>query len=160
MNMSFMLGIISRNERISTVEFMSDTNSFIRIWSSMCILSFCTADGSSSSASSSENPFPVSCVASAVRSPMNSTSKMLVPCSRRICSRLPERMLCDLLISVMWSHISSTDAMLWVENITVAPLSRRASISSLRRFALIGSKPLNGSSKMSSSGSCSTVTMN
>ena len=60
----------------------------------------------------------------------------------------------------MWSQISSTDDMLCVEKITVDPLSRRARISSLRRLALIGSKPEKGSSKISSSGSWSTVTMN
>ena len=75
-------------------------------------------------------------------------------------STLPERMLRDLFISVMWSQISSTDDMLCVEKMIVAPLSRRARISSLSRLALIGSKPEKGSSKISSSGSWSTVTMN
>ena len=50
--------------------------------------------------------------------------------------------------------------MLCVEKIIVAPLSRRARISPLSRFALMGSKPENGSSKISSLGSWSTVAMN
>ena len=50
--------------------------------------------------------------------------------------------------------------MLCVEKMIVAPLSHSASISSFSRLALIGSKPEKGSSKISSSGSCSTVTMN
>lgn len=73
---------------------------------------------------------------------------------------LPESITCDLLSSVISSHISSTDAMLCVEKSTVAPLSRNCSISCLSSSALIGSKPLNGSSKMSSLGSWSTVVMN
>ena len=63
-------------------------------------------------------------------------------------------------MSVIWSHTSSTDDMLWVEKTIVAPASRSARISFLSRLALTGSKPLNGSSKISNSGSCSTVTMN
>ena len=85
---------------------------------------------------------------------------MLLPCLRRISSTRPVRMLRDLLISVIWSQISSTDDMLWVEKMTVEPLSRKPRISSFKRLALIGSKPEKGSSKISSSGSCSTVTMN
>ena len=66
----------------------------------------------------------------------------------------------DLLMSVMWSHNSSTDDMLWVEKMIVAPLSRRARISSFKRLALMGSNPEKGSSKISNSGSCNTVTIN
>ena len=63
-------------------------------------------------------------------------------------------------MSVMWSQISSTEDMLCVEKITVAPLSRSPRISSFSRLALMGSKPEKGSSKISSLGSWSTVTMN
>ena len=89
-----------------------------------------------------------------------STSKLLPPAARRISATEPESMLCDLFISVMWSHISSTDAMLCVENITVAPRSLRPRISSFRRLAFMGSKPENGSSKIKSLGSCTTVDIN
>lgn len=62
---------------------------------------------------------------------------MLLPCLRRISSTRPVRMLRDLLISVIWSQvISSTDDMLWVEKMTVEPLSRKPRISSFKRLAL------------------------
>ena len=53
----------------------------------------------------------------------------------------------------MFSQRRSTESILWVENITVAPLFLSSMISFLRSSAFMGSKPLNGSSKMSSSGS-------
>ena len=60
----------------------------------------------------------------------------------------------------MLSHSSSTEAMLCVENNMVCPLSRNSNISRLSSLAFTGSKPLNGSSKISKGGSCSTVVMN
>ena len=60
----------------------------------------------------------------------------------------------------MFSQRRSTESILWVENITVAPLFLSSMISFLRSSAFMGSKPLNGSSKMRSSGSWSTVVMN
>ena len=71
----------------------------------------------------------------------------------RIWLMLPERTTCDLLMRAMFSQRRSTESILWVENITVAPLFLSSMISFLRSSAFMGSKPLNGSSKMSSSGS-------
>ena len=78
----------------------------------------------------------------------------------RMSLMLPESTTCDLLIKAMFSHSRSTESMLWVENITVAPLFFSSKISFLSNSALTGSNPLNGSSKISSSGSWSTVVMN
>ena len=60
----------------------------------------------------------------------------------------------------MFSQRRSTESMLWVENITVAPLSLSSRISRLSNSAFTGSNPLKGSSKIRSFGSCSTVVMN
>ena len=57
---------------------------------------------------------------------------------------LTENILFDLFINAMSSHNSSTDSILWVEKITVAPFFRNSKISSFMRFALIGSNPENG----------------
>ena len=70
------------------------------------------------------------------------------------------KILLDLFISAISSHNSSTDSILWVEKITVAPCLRNSKISSFIRFALIGSNPENGSSKINNLGLCKTVTMN
>ena len=78
----------------------------------------------------------------------------------RMSLMLPERTTCDWWIRAMFSQRRSTESMLWVENITVAPLSRSSRISCLRSSAFTGSNPLNGSSKISSFGSWSTVVMN
>ena len=62
--------------------------------------------------------------------------------------------------SIILSHISSTDDMLWVEKIMVLPSFLNRRISSLMILVLIGSKPLKGSSSINSSGSCRTVVIN
>ena len=67
-------------------------------------------------------------------------------------SRLPSKILFDLFINAISSQSSSTDSILCVENIIVAPFSLKSSISSLIRFALIGSKPEKGSSNIKSLG--------
>ena len=78
----------------------------------------------------------------------------------RMSLMLPERTTCDWWMRARFSQSRSTESMLWVENMTVAPLSRSSRISRFRSSALTGSKPLKGSSKMRSSGSWSTVVMN
>lgn len=78
----------------------------------------------------------------------------------RMLLMLPERTTCDLLMSAMFSQRRSTESMLWVEKITVAPLFFSSKISFLSSSAFMGSNPLNGSSNISSSGSWSTVVMN
>ncbi len=50
--------------------------------------------------------------------------------------------------------------MLWVEKSTVAPRSRCSTTISFSRSTFSGSRPENGSSRISSSGRCSTVLMN
>ena len=60
----------------------------------------------------------------------------------------------------MLSHNSSTDSIRCVENKMVVPRSFSPKISSFSMFALIGSKPENGSSKIKSLGSCTTVAIN
>ena len=58
----------------------------------------------------------------------------------------------SLIIRAISSQSSSTEAMLCVEKMIVAPFSFSCRISSLSISALIGSKPLKGSSKISSDG--------
>ena len=65
----------------------------------------------------------------------------------------PDNTTCDLLIRAMLSHISSTEAILWVEKIIVCPFSFSSRISCFNLSAFTGSKPLNGSSKISNDGS-------
>lgn len=72
----------------------------------------------------------------------------------------PSRSILPLLISIILSQSSSTDAMLCVENRMVAPLSRISNISFFSKLTLIGSNPEKGSSNISSLGSCITVTIN
>ena len=55
------------------------------------------------------------------------------------------------------SHIFSALSMMCVLKITVLPRRLSSSTASLSACALIGSRPLNGSSRMTSSGSCSSV---
>jgi len=84
------------------------------------------------------------------------------------CRKTSKLLACDINIenakkifnSLGFSCKNSTEDILCVEKITVAPLSRSSSISLFNKLALIGSKPLKGSSKISSSGSCNIVTMN
>ena len=63
-------------------------------------------------------------------------------------------------MSAMCSQSCSTLPMLWVLSITVVPSSRSRRISPRISSALMGSKPLKGSSRISSLGRCSTVVMN
>ena len=59
------------------------------------------------------------------------------------------------------SHNASTEPMSWVDKTNVVPLSfTRRNISPRTKAALMGSSPLKGSSRMSSSGRCRTVAMN
>ena len=89
---------------------------------------------------------------SEAKSPRKRISILLSLKRRRSSATLPLSMSWLLLIRVMESHSSSTLDMLWVENITVAPSSRSLRISRLSTLALMGSKPENGSSNISSSG--------
>ena len=65
-----------------------------------------------------------------------------------------------LLIKAILSHNSSTDSIRWVEKMMVVPRCFNSKISSFSKFALIGSKPEKGSSKMISLGSWTIVAMN
>ena len=107
-----------------------------------------------------ESATPFRAVISAAGSPENVMSYRSPKYCLRSSSTFPLKMLRLLLMSVMLSHISSTEAMLWVEKITVAPLSRRPSISFLSRVAFMGSNPEKGSSNIRSLGRCRTVIMN
>ncbi len=62
--------------------------------------------------------------------------------------------------SAISSQSSSTDSMLWVDRITVAPSSFNRRISFRIRSALTGSKPENGSSRIIRDGLWTTVVMN
>ena len=52
----------------------------------------------------------------------------------------------------MLSHISSTEAILWVEKMIVCPFLFQFQDFLFQSFRIHGSKPLNGSSKISSDG--------
>ena len=58
------------------------------------------------------------------------------------------------------SHIFSALSMTCVLKITVLPRRLSSTTASLSACALIGSRPLNGSSRITRSGSCSSVAMN
>src|SRR5262249_9968352 len=58
------------------------------------------------------------------------------------------------------SHIFSALSMMCVLNTTVLPRRFSSRMASFSACALIGSRPLNGSSRMTRSGSCSSVAMN
>lgn len=81
-------------------------------------------------------------------------------CCSRILFISPCKTTCERLMRLISSQSSSTDPILWVENMIVAPLSLISRISCFNRLALTGSKPLNGSSKISSLGLCITVVIN
>ena len=95
-----------------------------------------------------------------VMAPTYSTSKRCSLYRSRTSWTLPERTTREWSMSAISSQTSSTEAMLCVEKISVRPSALRRSISRLSCSALTGSKPLKGSSKMSSAGRCTTVMMN
>ncbi len=92
------------------------------------------------------------CCGSTFSSPATFTTKRFCLCCCLMWATLPSSTTRAWLISVICSHISSTLAMLWVENRMVAPSSRSCMISRFSCSAFTGSKPENGSSKMSSCG--------
>ena len=92
--------------------------------------------------------------------PAYSTSKRCSLYRSRTSWTLPERTTREWSMRAISSQTSSTEDMLCVEKINVRPSALRRSISHLSCSALTGSKPLNGSSKMSSAGRCTTVMMN
>ena len=110
MKMSFIDGIISLNERSCTLSLAAAIT--LRTSSSVAICSFILLMPAGDGLDSIISQRFSRAARSFASSPRYTASNILLPCLWRISSTLPERMLRDLLMRVMWSHISSTDEVL------------------------------------------------
>lgn len=154
--MSFIEGSCSSKRRIVPL-WISSLSMSLAVWLSLRVNSACEMLFSSLKFSRLAQ---LKSLAVSVLQFLSVAVYLLVLNCWRMSLMLPDRTTCDWCIRAMFSQSRSTESMLWVENITVAPFCFSSRISFLRSSALTGSKPLNGSSKMSSSGSWSTVVMN
>src|SRR5690606_7674707 len=104
-----------------------------------------------------EHPLPSRICSALSRFPEKEISNFPDLNSRRISRTEPCKITLERLIREICSQSSSTEAILCVEKITVAPSSLRCMISFFISSALMGSKPLKGSSKIKRSGLCKIV---
>src|SRR6185369_339948 len=117
--------------------------------SSACASSACRITLLTSSGSSNTPSPPSQRIATELR------PKLLL-----ISRKLPSKILRDLLSRQMSSQIFSATSIWWVEKMIVLPARFRSSTISFSNSTLMGSRPENGSSRISRSGSCSTAVMN
>ena len=82
------------------------------------------------------------------------------PKSSLTCATVPFTTISPRAMIAMRSHMRSACSITWVENSTVRPSAAIATTMSFITCALTGSRPENGSSRITSSGSCSSAPAN